>query len=266
MMRLTLFTLVRVVVLVSVVLVMVSAVQAADRDKLLSEPGVYGTFAAFSLDEDWAKQDQVVRIAQLTVLKGVVEQHREKLAIDVYLLRGLSDHADLLFRIHATELRETQQFLLDLQGSLFGKHLKTSGLMHGLTKKANYVPGMPDNLKAELKIPSEPGPKPYAIVVPIRKNAEWWALDQDKRAAMMQEHTEATLPYLKTVKRKLYHSSGLDDLDFITYFETSKLEDFHSLVLALEKVKEFQYTRRFGHPTLIGTVKSLEEIIEILAQ
>lgn len=266
MMRLTLFTLVRVVVLVSVVLVMVSAVQAADRDKLLSEPGVYGTFATFSLDEDWAKQDQVVRIAQLTVLKGVVEQHREKLAIDVYLLRGLSDHADLLFRIHATELRETQQFLLDLQGSLFGKHLKTSGVMHGLTKKANYVPGMPDNFKTELKIPSEPGLKPYAIVVPIRKNAEWWALDQDKRAAMMQEHTEATLPYLKTVKRKLYHSSGLDDLDFITYFETSKLEDFHSLVLALEKVKEFQYTRRFGHPTLIGTVKSLDEIIEILAQ
>jgi chlorite dismutase len=266
MMRLTLFTLVRVVVLVSVVLVMASAVQAADRDKLLSEPGVYGTFAAFSLDEDWAKQDQVVRIAQLTVLKGVVEQHREKVAIDVYLLRGLSDHADLLFRIHAIELRETQQFLLDLQGSLFGKHLKTSGVMHGLTKKANYVPGMPDNLKAELKILSEPGPKPYAIVVPIRKNAEWWGLDQDKRAAMMQEHTEVTLPYLKTVKRKLYHSSGLDDLDFITYFETSKLEDFHSLVLALEKVKEFQYTRRFGHPTLIGTVKSLDEIIEILAQ
>jgi chlorite dismutase len=74
------------------------------------------------------------------------------------------------------------------------------------------------------------------------------------------------LPYLKTVKRKLYHSSGLDDLDFITYFETSKLEDFHSLILSLEKVKEFQYTRRFGHPTLIGTAMSLPEIMEALAQ
>lgn len=265
-MRLTFSALVRVAVLVSTVLVMVSAVQAADRDKLLSEPGVYGTFAAYSLDADWEKQDQVVRIAQLTVLKGVVEQHREKLAIDVYLLRGLSDHADLLFRIHATELRETQQFLLDLQGSLFGKHLKPAGVMHGLTKKANYVPGMPDNLKTELKIPSEPGSKPYAIVIPIRKSADWWGLDQDKRAAMMQEHTEAALPYNKTVKRKLYHSTGLDDLDFITYFETSKLEDFHSLILAMEKVKEFPYNRRFGHPTLIGTAKSLDEIIEVLAQ
>ena len=215
-MRSSISILVRVVVLVLVMLAIVPAVEAADRDKLLSEPGVYGTFAAFSLDADWGKQDQAVRIAQLTVLKGVVEQHREKLAIDLYLLRGLSDQADLLFRIHATELRETQQFLLDLQGSLFGKHLKTAGVMHGLTKKPNYVPGMPENLKTELKIPSEPGPKPYVIVIPIRKNADWWGLDQDKRAAMMQEHTEATVPYLKTVKRKLYHSSGLDDLDFIT--------------------------------------------------
>ena len=265
-MRSTISTLVRFVLLVSVVLAIVPAVEAADRDKLLSEPGVYGTFAAFRLDADWGKQNPPARIALLTTLRGVVEQFREKLAIDVYLLRGLSDHADVLFRIHATELRETQQFLLDLQSSLFGKHLETAGVMHGLTKKPNYVPGMPDNLKAELKTSSEPGPKPYVIVIPIRKSAEWWLLPQEHRAAMMQEHTEATMPYLKTVKRKLYHSSGLDDLDFITYFETSKLEDFHSLVLALEKVKEFQYNRRFGHPTLLGTVRSLDEIIEVLAQ
>lgn len=237
-----------------------------DREKLLSEPGVYGTFATFSLDEEWMKEDQATRIAHLTMLKGVVEQHREKIAIDLYLMRGLSDRADLMFRVHAAELGDTQQFLVDLQSSVFGKHLKGTGIMHGLTKKANYVPGFPDQLKADLKVASEVGPRPYAIVVPIRKSADWWGLDQEKRAAMMQEHTEATLPYLKTVKRKLYHSSGLDDLDFITYFETSKLEDFHSLILSLEKVKEFQYIRRFGHPTLIGTVVSLDQLIEVLAQ
>lgn len=265
-MRSSAFILMRFAVLVLISLVLVPVVEAADRDKLLSEPGVYGTFASFRLDEDWGKQDQAARIAQLTVLKGVVEQHREKLAIDTYLLRGLSDQADLLFRIHATELRETQQFLLDLQGSLFGKHLTGSTVFSGLTKKANYVPGMPDNLKSDLKAPSEPGQKPYVIVIPIRKDAAWWTLPQEQRAAMMQEHTEAAVPYHKTVKRKLYHATGLDDLDFITYFETSRLEDFQSLILALERVKEYRYNRRFGHPTLLGTVRSLDEIIEVLAQ
>ena len=239
---------------------------AADREKLLTETGMYGTFAVFTLDEEWVKQDPATRIVRLSSLKGVVEQHREHVAIDLYLLRGLSDHGDLLFRIHAAELRETQEFLLDLKSSRFGTHLKTVGIMHGLTKKPNYVPGFPDQMKTELKTLSEPGQKPYAIVIPVRKSAEWWGLDQEKRAAMMQEHTAATLPYLKTVKRKLYHSSGLDDLDFITYFETSRLEDFHSLVLSLEKVQEFHYTRRFGNPTLLGTMTSLDEIVERLAQ
>jgi chlorite dismutase len=242
------------------------AFAAADREKLLTDPGVYGTFAAYAFNDDWGKKEGAARIALLTVLKGVVEQHREKLAIDLYLLRGLSDHADILFRVHAGEMRDIQRFLVDLQGSAFGKQLRVSGIMHGLTKKANYVPGFPDEIKAELKAPSDPGAKPYVVVIPIRKSADWWALDQEPRAAMMKEHTEAALPYHKTVKRKLYHSTGLDDVDFITYFETSKLEDFHSLILSLEKVKEFQYTRRFGHPTWLGTAKALDEIIEILAQ
>ncbi|MBH0209150.1 MAG: hypothetical protein A4C66_09470 [Nitrospira sp. HN-bin3] len=237
-----------------------------DREKLLTESGVYGSFAVFALDDQWGKLDSSVRIARLATLKGVVEQHREHVAIDLYLLRGLSDHADLLFRVHAMELRDIQAFLLDLKSSQFGRHLKTAGIMHGLTKKPSYVPGFSEQMKADLQSPSEPGQKPYAIVIPVKKSAEWWGLDREKQVALMQEHTLAALPYLKTVKRKLYHSTGLDDLDFITYFETSKLDDFHSLMLSLEKVKEFQYVRRIGHPTLLGVVQSVDEIIESLVQ
>lgn len=237
-----------------------------DREKLLSESGVYGSFAVFALDDQWGKLDSSTRIARLATLKGVVEQHREHVAIDLYLLRGLADHADLLFRIHGMELRDNQAFLLDLKSSQFGRHLKTAGIMHGMTKKPSYVPGFSEQMKADLTSPSEPGQKPYAIVIPVKKSAEWWGMDREKQIAMMQEHTAAALPYLKTVKRKLYHSTGLDDLDFITYFETSKLEDFHSLMLSLEKVKEFQYVRRIGHPTLLGVVQSVDEIIESLVQ
>ena len=237
-----------------------------DRERLLTEAGIYGTFAAFVLDDEWARLEPSTRIARLATLKGVVEQHRENVAIDVYLLRGLSDQADLLFRIHAMELRDTQAFLLDLQSSQFGKHLAGIRVMHGLTKKPNYVPGFSDQLRTDLKVPSETGEKPYAIVIPIKKSVEWWELDQEKRTALMQEHTAVALPFLTTVKRKLYHSGGLDDVDFITYFETSSLEDFHGLVLALQNVKEFGYTRQFGNPLLLGTVQSLDQVIEVLAQ
>jgi chlorite dismutase len=53
---------------------------AADRDKLLSEPGVYGTFAVFRTDVEWGKLEPAARIVHLAAFKGVVEQHREKLA------------------------------------------------------------------------------------------------------------------------------------------------------------------------------------------
>lgn len=237
-----------------------------DREKLLVEPGIYGTFAVFSFDDEWGRLEASARSGHLASLKGVVEEHRQKVAIDVYLLRGLSDQADMLFRVHATELRDTQAFLLDLQGSPLGKHLKGVKVMHGLTKKPNYVPGFPDQMKSDLKTVSESGQKPYVIVVPVTKSAAWWGLDQEKRTALMQEHTAVTLPFLKTVKRKLYHSSGLDDVDFITYFETSRLEDFHGLVLSLQKVKEFSYTHQFGNPTLLGTMQSLDDMIEVLAR
>ena len=238
--------------------------QAADRDKLLSEPGVYGTFAAFQIDDDWRRLDQKTRQVHLNEFKGVIERHREKLAIDTYLLRGLSDHADFLLRVHSTELKDNQQFLVDVMATPFGQYLDTTTIMNGLTKKPNYVPGFPEALKAELKAPSESGP--YAAVIPIRKDAEWWALPHEQRLVMMQEHTEAALPYHKTVKRKLYHSTGLDDFDFITYFETAKPEDLHSLILALSKVKEARHNRRFGHPTLLGTIKTFDQLVEALGQ
>ncbi|MFO0706434.1 MAG: chlorite dismutase family protein [Nitrospira sp.] len=241
-----------------------SPVLAVDRDKLLSEPGVFGTFAAFRIEAEWSKLDQATRIAHLNTLRGVVEQHREKLAIDTYLLRGLSDHADFLLRVHATELKDTQQFLVDLQNSAFGRYVTGVVVLNGLTKKPNYVPGFSDQVKSDLKASSESGP--YAVVIPIRKDTEWWSLPQEKRAAMMLEHTEAALPYHKTVKRKLYHATGLDDFDFITYFETAKLDDFHALMLALNKVKEAKHNRRVGNPTLIGTVRSVDQLIEVLAQ
>jgi chlorite dismutase len=104
------------------------------------------------------------------------------------------------------------------------------------------------------------------IVVPIRKDAAWWGSSPETRGMLMAEHTKASLPYLKTVKRKLYHASGLSDVDFVTYFETGKLDDFNNLIVALKKVKENAHNERFGDPLFLGTVRSLEEVAMLLAR
>ncbi len=188
------------------------------------------------------------------------------MAIDTYLVRGLSEHADLLIRTHSSDIFHNQKFLIDLMGTTLGMHLVNTSTFNGLTKKANYVPSFPDETKAALKTPIDPGSKPYAIVIPIRKDAAWWLLNSETRTRLMKEHTDAAIPYLKTVKRKLYHSNGLDDFDFITYFETDNLADFNSLILALQQVKENQHNRRFGNPTLLGTIHSLDEILDVFTR
>jgi chlorite dismutase len=256
----------RLSLLLAFVVCLSATAQAADREKLLSDPGVFGTFAVFAVDDAWWRLDREARAKVGEELKAVLSKHDEQVIADLYLLRGLSDRADLMLRLHSTDLAHHQLLVLDVLATSLGRYLHNVYMFHGITKPANYVPGFSDDLKAAMKTPPDPGPKPYAIVVPIRKDAEWWNLPQAARLEMMQEHAQVTTPYLKTVKRKLYHASGLDDLDFITYFETTRLDEFHNLILALERIKENRHNRRFGHPILLGTTCTVEELAEVFAR
>ena len=177
----------------------------------------------------------------------------------------MAQSADVFLRVHSKEMLFNQNFLVDFMGTTFGRALKNTDTFNGVTKTPNYVPSFSEDLKAELKTPPPQG-NPYVIVVLIRKDAEWWLMSQDARTALMKEHTDATVAYLKTVKRKLYHSSGLDDLDFVTYFETANLDDFNNLVIGLLKVKENRHNKQFGDPTLVGTIRPLDEILEMLVR
>lgn len=256
-------------ILALIVCVLLSFAQTAraevDREKLLKEPGVYATFAVFKVGDEWWKIDRDARTKAVAEAKSIVQKHSDQIIIDTYLLRGLSEKADFFIRIHSKEMIYNQNFLIDFMGTTLGKALKNTDTFNGITKALNYVPSFPEELKTELKTPPPQG-SPYVVVVPIRKDAEWWITAQDPRAALMKEHTDATVAYLKTVKRKLYHSSGLDDLDFITYFETAKLDDFNNLVTGLLKVKENRHNKRFGDPLLLGTIRPLDEILEIFSR
>ena len=82
----------------------------------------------------------------------------------------------------------------------------------------------------------------------------------------METHTLPTLAYLVNVKRRLYHSTGLDDIDFIAYFETNGLIAFNNLLISFASIPENKYHVRWGNPTTLGTILSPGNVIKALSE
>ncbi len=91
-----------------------------------------------------------------------------------------------------------------------------------------------------------------AALIPIRKNAAWWALAQDERRRIFEEqskHIEIGLRYLPAVARKLHHCRDLSEhepFDFLTWFEYAPTHEveFEELLAALRVSEEWTYVDR----------------------
>jgi chlorite dismutase len=235
-----------------------------ERAKILADTGVYGTFILFDVSKEWAAKGIAEKNKGADEVKAVLDAHKEKVLVDSYLTLGLTNSSFFLLRLNSYELLNNQNLIADLMGTGLGRYLTISHTFTGVTKKLNYAPKFPDLLE-KLKAGKYEGEAPkYVIVIPTRKDAEWWNLSEEERVNMMAAHTEPTLAYLRSVKRKLYHSTGLSDTDFITYFETNTLVDFNDLVISLRKVKEDTHNIRLGSPTMLGTIKDMNEILNLL--
>lgn len=91
-----------------------------------------------------------------------------------------------------------------------------------------------------------------AALIPIRKNAEWWALPQDERRQIFEaqsRHIAIGLKYLPAVARRLHHCRDLgqdEPFDFLTWFEyaPSEANAFNELVSALRSSLEWEFVDR----------------------
>ncbi len=91
-----------------------------------------------------------------------------------------------------------------------------------------------------------------AALIPIRKNAAWWALTQDERRRVFEaqsRHIAIGLQYLPAVARRLHHCRDLgadEPFDFLTWFEyaPSDSASFDQLLEALRTSPEWAYVDR----------------------
>ena len=92
---------------------------------------------------------------------------------------------------------------------------------------------------------TELAPGATAVLIPIRKSPEWWALAHDQRGAHFhQHHTPIGAPYVERIFRKLYHSRYLGSpYDFLTYFEfpPEDADYFRQLLADLRATEEWKY-------------------------
>jgi chlorite dismutase len=188
---------------------------------------IFGTFALFEVDKDWGNLSLEERQKGGEEPKALLESTKNQVSVDGYWTYGLTTDSYFMLRLHSADLKANQQLLTQLRSTGLGRHLDLEYTVSGMTKGLNYAPDFPELLEKLKAAKYEGDPSTYAIMIPIRKNAEWWNLSKEDRVALMKEHTIPTVAYLKTIKRKLYHSTGLSDVDFLTIFETNSLGEFN---------------------------------------
>lgn len=238
-----------------------------DMTKILTAPGVFGNFSTYKVRPDYYKLSMAERKGAAAEVVAVVEKYKDKVKAEAYLTRGFEAQSDFFLRIHSYDMAATQAFLVNFRATRFGMNAEVTENLVGMTKDLNYITkDKSPNLNAGLTGATYSDATPrYAFVIPVKKNADWWNLTDEQRLKEMETHTLPTLANLVNVKRKLYHSTGLDDTDFITYFETADLGAFNNLMLALAKVPENKYHVRWGSPTVLGTIQSFDSVVNTLS-
>ncbi len=89
-----------------------------------------------------------------------------------------------------------------------------------------------------------------AVLIPIKKSAQWWEMAQDERRAIFEEeshHTAVGLEYLPGVARRLLHCRDLGEpFDFLTWFEFAPAHTtaFNELLQRMRSSKEWEYVER----------------------
>ncbi|MBY0401034.1 chlorite dismutase family protein [Myxococcota bacterium] len=99
----------------------------------------------------------------------------------------------------------------------------------------------------------------HAALIPITKNAAWWALTQDERREIFEErssHIAIGLRSLPAIARRLHHCRDLaEPFDFLTWFEyaPSDTSVFDELLIALRGTEEWTYVEREVDIRLVWT-------------
>ena len=124
--------------------------------------------------------------------------------------------------------------------------------LRGVTSNERYATRAEKNLLVAKQMGLGRSEATCAAFIPIRKNATWWALTQDERRAIFEDHSshvKTGLRYLPAVARRLHHCRDLSEsepFDFLTLFDYAPADSaaFEEMLAELRASAEWKFVER----------------------
>ena len=125
-------------------------------------------------------------------------------------------------------------------------------LLRGMVSHERYVTRAEKTELGGVSPPLGRSDASRAVLIPIRKSSEWWALPQDERRRIFEEqsnHIRIGLQFLPAIARRLHHCRDLspnEPFDFLTWFEFAPSEEnaFDDLLGRLRATEEWKFVTR----------------------
>jgi chlorite dismutase len=205
----------------------------------------YVNILALSFNSEWWKLSELEMNKELAQIEEALKKFIEEKEIDVLrIFNSLRYDNDLIFWIIANDTNKIIEFQRIIKKNI-GKY---SNFKHGFLSILEPSP----YFKGELK-PFNKEPKRYFIAYPMKRDPEWFLLSEEERKKIVEEHIRiaATHPENKGIISYTSYSFGIDDNEYVVFYELDSLVSWSHVVEKLREAKHRKWVLR-EEPILVG--------------
>jgi chlorite dismutase len=202
-----------------------------------AERPTFVQYTFFKADPAWRRRPAAEREAGRAEFARAVQAACPSVNTYAYSTLGLKAGVDLMLWRYSESLEDLQEMTAALLETGLGRYLEIAHSLFGMTRPSVYV----RRREAQDQSLFSPERSKYLVIYPFTKTIPWYLLGKPIRQGMMNDHIRVGHDY-RSIRQVLVYSFGLDDQEFIVSYETDRLDDFQSLVMALRETEARRYT------------------------
>jgi chlorite dismutase len=247
---------------------------AIEKIRLEQEKGKereFVRFAFYKVDPMWRRLPAAERTSHKEEFVEMVRAAGRTSMVYAYSMLGTRGDCDFMLWQASHDFEQLQTFGAAVLRTGLGAYLTLPHSLFALTRRSIYE----NRYEAEYlerfgkdpaldraRIAINPQGSKYLFVYPFVKTRAWYALSQEERQRMMDEHIRVGQQW-PDVKLNTTYSYGLDDQEFVVAFETDYVSRFLDLLMALRHTDASMYTLR-DTPSFTCVASSIGELMDDL--